>query len=353
MKIRLVMLDSDPVYLERIAAALGKKYMDKLEFHSFTDRQKAVEALRSGRADVFLADEAFGVERSDIPARCGFGYLVDSPDVDSLRQQRAVCRYQKADLLYRQILDIYSENAGRQVHLKADGTGRVLLFHSVSGGAGASSLAAACARHLADAQKKVLYLNLERFGSAELFFSAEGQMTMSDVIYALRSRKTNFLMKLESSVRSTKEGVAFYAPVRHALDMMNVSYEEMKELILALRGSGTYSDLIVDLDGPFLEDMLPVYRLADEIVWVGDGSEISDIKLTRAYEALSTLDAGTEDGLADKVSLIYNKFSNKTGRVVDLLEPKRLGGVPRYEHMQTAEIQKKLETLDIFDRIGS
>ena len=46
-------------------------------------------------------------------------------------------------------------------------------------------MAAACARNYAGKGRKVLYLNLESFGSADVFFDADGKADMSDVVHAL------------------------------------------------------------------------------------------------------------------------------------------------------------------------
>ena len=49
-------------------------------------------------------------------------------------------------------------------------------------------MAAACAYHFAQAGHRVLYLNMERYGSADLFFHAGGQLDMSEVVFALKDQ---------------------------------------------------------------------------------------------------------------------------------------------------------------------
>jgi hypothetical protein len=64
-------------------------------------------------------------------------------------------------------------------------------FVSASGGVGSSSAAVACAKNFAASGQKTAYLNLEQFGSVEPFFSGVGQTDFSDVIFALKRKKTN------------------------------------------------------------------------------------------------------------------------------------------------------------------
>ncbi len=353
MKIKLAILEQDESYLERIISVFSTKYADKFEIYSFTDLKAAMAMLDSARIDVFIASDAFETELFTLPARCGFAWFVDSADVDMLHDQKAICKFQKAELIYKQILSIYSEKAGSLFGLKSEdgGDARVILFDSVSGGAGASSMAAACALHFAAAQKRVLYLNLEKFGSADVFFTAEGQFDLSDVIYALKSRKANLSLKLESCVKQDPRGVFFYSQSKLALDMLELKPEEMVRLILEVKNSGAYDYVIVDAGFGMDRDYLPVYRQVPAILWVSDGSELSNTKIARAYMALLTLERNADMPLFNRVALIYNRFSNKTGKVLDDIGLKNIGGAPRYEHASAGQVITQLSMMDLFDRI--
>ena len=162
MKIKLAILENDSNYLNRMVVAFNTRYADKLEIYSFTSYDVALEALTSSKIDVLVASDYFNVDSKKLPPRCGFAYLVDSPDIDNVREQRAICKFQKADLIYKQILSIYSENAENmsKIKLSEDGS-KLITFSSPCGGTGTSSVAAACAVNYAKRGKKVLYFNLE------------------------------------------------------------------------------------------------------------------------------------------------------------------------------------------------
>ena len=217
MRIKLAILESDGVYLDRMVSAFNVKYGDKLEIYSFTDRNAALEALKTTKIDVFLADESFEAKGGELPPDCGFGYLVEEAEIESFKGETAICKFQKAEVIYRRILGIFSENAA-VAGLRPEDGGRVLAFLSVGGGVGGSSAAAACAMRFAQKGKRALYLNLERFGSADVFFSAEGSSSLGDVIYAVKSQKGNLEIRLESSVKRDGSGVFFFSPPKLALD---------------------------------------------------------------------------------------------------------------------------------------
>lgn len=169
MKIKLALLEQDQGYLNRIAMVFSTKYADKLEIYSFTNREIAMEALESARIDVLVAGSTFEIDADALPRRCGFAYFVESADIEAYKGQRAICKFQKADLIYRQILSIYSEVAGSVSGLKmGDDLCKVIAFTSPCGGTGTSSIAAAYALRAAAEGRKTLYLNLEKFGSCHI-----------------------------------------------------------------------------------------------------------------------------------------------------------------------------------------
>lgn len=352
MKIKLAILEKDQNYLMRLVSAFSTKYADKFQLYSFTDLHIALSAIETSRIDVFISSDVFDINTDEIPKRCGFAYFVDSPDIDSVKDQRAICKFQKADLIYKQILSIYSENAGNVSGLKlGDDSTQIVLFASPNGGVGTSSMAAACAQHFANAGKNTLYLNFEKFGSPDLFFEADGYFDISDVIYALKSKKSNLSMKLESCVKQDSKGVFFFSRAKVALDMFELTTEEISRMISELKLAGAYEYIIIDMDFSVSKDVLKVYKQAHAVVWVGDGSEISNTKIQRAYNAFSIMEQNDESPLINRLCLVYNKFSNKSSKTVGDIELRSIGGAPVYMHASTKQVVEQLSAMSLFDSI--
>lgn len=354
MKIKLAILDKDKSYLNRIVTVFEVKYADKFEVYSFTDLSVAIQTLSEVKIDVLIANDAFDVDVAKLPKRCGFAYFVDSPDIDMLNNQRTICKFQKADLIYKQILSIYSENAGNITGLKiSDDSCKLVAFTSPCGGTGSSTMAAACALHFAGQCKKTLYLNLEKYGSSDSFFSAEGQFDMSDIIFALKSKKANLSLKLESSVKQDNSGVYFYSQTKVALDMLELSADDILHLISELKLTGSYDYIVLDMEFELDKGYLDIYRKINSIIVVGDGSEISNLKIFRGYNAIVTKEQESDSSIANRMVLMYNKFSNKSSRALDDIELKSIGGAPRYEHATTRQVLSQLSNLSVFDDIAS
>lgn len=350
MKIKLAILDRDERYLSRLEKAFGGKYEDKFEIYSFTDMDAALNALDPSRIEVLLSSDSFEIDTEKLPKRCGFAYLVDAQDVITFRDERAICKFQRADLLYKQILMVYSENAERMGFRMAGEGSRIILFTGAGGGVGASTMAAACALHFADQKKKVLYLNLEQFGTADLFFQGEGQFDMSDVIFALKSKKPNLSIKLEGSVRKDPRDVYFYAASKIALDMMELDAEDVHNLLAAL-SRADYDYIIVDADFSLDKEMLKIYREAHAVVLVGNGTESSNTKTERALAALRTMEHNADMPLTKRISFLYNKVSSKGSKELQADQIQILGGTPVYAASSTELLLDQLRQLDAFNKI--
>lgn len=352
MRIKLAILEGDTSYLNRIVAVFNTKYSDKLEIYSFTDEEVALATLNTAKIDVLLVSDFYEIDVTHLPKRCGFAYLVDSPDIDSVKGQMAICKFQKADLIYKQILSVYSEVVSNVSGLKLNVDGcKVVVFTSASGGTGSSTMAASCAVNYAGKDRKVLYLNLENFGSSDVFFESDGQFDMSDIVYALKSKKTNLALKLESCVKRDISGVYFFSQPKVALDILELSTDEILQLISELEMTGAFDYIVVDMEFGLDEKYLKIYEKAHAIVLVGDGSELSNLKTIRAFQALTTLEQSMDASISNRMSLIYNKFSNKTGKVIESIGLKNIGGAPRYEHASVKQVVNQLAGMEMFEQI--
>lgn len=351
MKIKIAILEQDKNYLQRLISAFEIKYEDKVEMYSFTDEKLALEAVRSNKINILLVSDDFVVNRNAIPERCGFAYLVNTPDAEVESGAKAICKFQKIDLIYKEIVSLYSENALDQVKNYDEGSARILAFTSPAGGIGASSMAVACAKYFAKCGKKTLYFSTEELGVSDLFFMGEGQFTFDDVIYAVKSKKTNMTLKFESTVKQDISGVYFFSAGSKALDVIDLSEDEVRQLIVDLKMSGIFDVIIWDMDFRFKSLQSDLMQLVSDIIIVSDGSETGNLKFKRMYESVEVLEKQGKIDISAKMWVLYNKFSNKTGKGVSIGEIKELGGAPRYDHASVNQIIEQLLKLNIFEKL--
>lgn len=352
MKVKLCILENDEVYLNRINTVFNTKYSDKFEIYSFTNKDLAIQTLKSNHINVFIADESFNIVEEEIPSYCGFAYFTANMGMSEIRQQRAICKYQKAELIYKEILSIFSENAGNNSKFKLGNEDtKTIAFTSVSGGVGNSVVAAACAQHFASLGKKTLYLNLEKYGSSDCFFKGEGQFNMSDIIFAIKTKIANIPMKLESCVKQDRGGVFFFSQPHVVLDMLELKKEEMKTLVKEIQTIGIYDYIIIDMEFDLSKEMFDFLSVVNSVVWISDGTDITNTKLFRVHQSLTLLDNEEEQQVLNKLMLIYNKYSSKGGKLLNIESIKNIGGINFFADATDSQLITELSAKPVFDKI--
>lgn len=351
MKIRIAILEQDKNYLQRLLSAFETKYEDKVEMYSFTEEALALDAVRNNRISVLLVSDKFVVNKKMIPDKCGFAYLVDTPETEVENNEKAICKFQKIDLIYKEIVSLYSENALDKVKNYDEGSARIVSFTSPSGGTGASTMAVAYAKYFAKCGKKTLYFSTEELGVSDIYFMGEGQFTFDDLIYAVKSKKTNMTLKFESTVKQDISGVYFFSAGNKALDVIDLTKEEIRQLIVDLKMSGIFDVIVWDMDFSFKALQSDLMQLVSDVVLVSDGSEISNSKFKRMYDSIEVLEKQRKLDITGKLWVLYNKFSNKTSKGMAIEELKELGGAPRYEHATVNQIVEQLLKLNIFEKL--
>lgn len=352
IRIKLAILENDTNYLNRIVSVFNSRFTDKLEVFTFTDKEAALGSLADNRINVFLSTEQIQIDVKEVPDRCAFAYLSESNSIDSIYGEFALGKYQKAELIYKSILNLFSDKSSEVIGYKVNDTdaAKIIAFASCSGGVGSSTVAASCALNFAMKGYKTLYINLEQLGNASVFFHAEGQSDFGDVIYAIKSKKSNLSLKIESTIKMDSRGVYFFDSCKMALDNMEINKDDIERLMRELRTS-SFEYVIIDCD--FALNGLPkdIFESVTSVILISDGSKVSNDKLERSLASLEVLDKQKVIKYLPKVALMYNRFSNRTSTQVENLNFNMLGGIQRFEGAQVEQVMQQISTMPIFDKL--
>ncbi len=353
MRIKVGLLDSDANYLKRMTIAFTSRFADKVQVYSFTKPEIAIEEANDRKLDVFLFSTNYQIDTSKLPEKCGYAYLVDAQNVEMMDGIMTVSKFQKAELIYKKILNIYLERANSisKSFLNENVHTKIIYFTSVSGGCGTSTVAAAAAKRLAKYGRRVLYLNLEYISSTEVYFQGEGEGTMSDIIYALKSKKSNLGLKMESCMRHDEFGVSFFAPSDVALDTCELNVENINSLIKEIQLSDNFDNVIIDGGFSFSKDMYSMMDGFNECIFVSDGSPSSNIKFQKAYKCIEILDGQYGGNLMKKIRVIYNRFSSRSSEKIEDDDLTVLGGINRIEGAKPKELVEQIMENTFLDEI--
>ncbi len=352
MRVRLAILDDDKSYLGRIVSMFTTKYAEDLQVYSYTDYQTAVKSLEQIRAHVFLASTAFEVNTRDLPKNCGVAYFVDNSGLASYKGLRAICKYQRLDLIYKQVLNLYTDTADEVIRGNSGDSGcKITAYMSPAGGVGTTTVAVANAQYYASLGRKTLYLNLNPYDSTDRFFHAVGAFNFRNVITDVKSKRSNLGLRLESYVQQDPGGVYFFAQSSLALEMLELTLEDCGQILEVLKSSGKYDMIIVDLRFDLTKGTLELLKKAASIVIIGDGEEVSNAKILRAYGSVETLDRSGMLAFTGQVYIVYNRFSGTTGKMLEGMDWHCAGTIPRFDHISGHQVVNCISQMPIFDKI--
>jgi hypothetical protein len=209
-------------------------------------------------------------------------------------------------------------------------------------------VAAACAIALANAGQRVLYLNAETYGDADMFFSCDGQFDFSYVIYAVKSNKTNRAMKLQSTVKQDQTGVYYYSSVKIPLDIMEMNAGDYLTLQNELKALGCYDYVILDIDFPKTHGDYKLFEYCNSIVLVSDSSDTAEAKIKKALRGIQILDSQSDFAMEPRMWLLRNMVAVNELQQNEL---RILDTFPVYQTVSSAQMAKQLSLSNAFTQL--
>lgn len=330
--IKLVIADPDEGYTSKLIAFFSTRHSGQFETIAFTNEDLLIEHLAGNTPHILLATEDFEVAKKKVGDKCGFAYLTEQ-NVKKIGNTDAIAKYQKFEDIYSRIISIYSELGIFDASLEKEvGNTRVITFFGISGGAGSSTLAAACAVNCARAGQKTLYLNIETFSSTDEFFAGKGSGSFEDVIFALKSKKINFELKAKSAISQDEmTGVYYFRPVGNFIDILQLKDEDIKNLIINLSAMQMFDVIVIDSDFKMDDRTKVLCDISAKICMVGTGSEISNSKMESFIRDVHTFEEHMHSNIIGKLVVTYNQFRSQQGRMIVADGIQVLGGAPRVE----------------------
>lgn len=351
MKIRVGILEQDNIYMTRLVRYFATYYIDKVEMSVFHNEDMLLDFLQYSKIDVLLANPELIPENAEFPRTMMIAYLSESSGGQLVDNVKVISKYQRAGLLYQEILGLYAELDRKTSYQKAEGASPVYLFMGASGGVGTTTVAIACAVSLASYGKRVLYLNLEENGVIAPFLEGDGNATLSDVLYAVKSKRSNLLLKMESMVRKSEQGVYFYEPFTIALDAHEMSEDDLKEIIDTVTLYDSYDCIVVDIDSEvqWKRDLLMGY--AKTVFLISDGSEISDRKLERTLNEFMIKDKREDERNIAKTKVLYNRYLKKSKKADSVCQENIYGMINAVEKSSPKNIVEEISRKPVFDKL--
>jgi len=331
---------------ETLSRYLLEYYEDRLALTLLADVEGARTWLGESRPGVLLVTSELVGEVGGPRGAKAVLALTDAQQT-MVGTTPAVCRYQTVDEIYASIMRLMAEVADSELGVRAaDHQGRIVAFTSVQGGVGTTSVALAFARRLARTHNpaKVFYLDMSAFEVVDLCLSGLGAADLTDVVLAVKSHNANLGLTLMASARQDPDSNLWYlAGGRTPLDVLELTDVEQREIFQALATRTDYAYVVLDLPFAVYGANAEALASADVVVCVTDGRAFSNSKVQRAHEALRVLAENGAESAWGFTYLLYNRFSSKTSRSLQLPDLPEIQCAGRFEGLGDADVLLELE----------
>lgn len=273
MKIQMLIATKDDDYAEHLSHQLSEKYAETFEVSVCSSEQKLEELMEHRGFDIALLDEkladTLSKETVRLPLLLWDGSTGDDGQAASLK---AIRKYQRISTLTSQLLEEYAMVFSGSGMLDTE-QAKITAVWSPAGGTGKTTVALAFAAQKVAEGKKTVYLNLEHFSSAPVYFGEGGR----SISVAFAKFDSNLELLLQSiRQQDSGSGIYYFAPPENYDDINILTTEDMARLISACACGA--DELVLDLPSVCDERTRSILDLAAEVLLVVDASRTSQIK---------------------------------------------------------------------------
>lgn len=288
----LAICDPEEKYVLRLADFLNEKKIVPFEVQAFTNLESLLKYGSTHQIEVLLLSEHLDVQMAQT---AGAGLVILLADSESSTKGEAalpsICKYQPADAIARQLLELYSQGKGlpaaaslRNLPLE------VIGVHSPVARCGKTLFALTLGQILGE-QKKTLYVNLENYSGFEALLGETYKSDLTDLVFLSRQNAGSLSLKLNSCIYHLRN-LDYIPPAFFPCDIREVKSMEWIAFFAEVVQTEGYEALVLDI-GSEPEDIPMLLRECGRIYMPVLPDAISRAKVTqfeRNLEALSCSD---------------------------------------------------------------
>ncbi|REK75667.1 hypothetical protein [Paenibacillus paeoniae] len=327
---QLAIAVKDKEYTRRIADYIrGSSFGERWQVSAFTHPNACKQFAKQGYAIDLIAAEPdllreLQSELSHIPSITLVARLGETGGQPELLQ------YQALPLLLQGITDHFeamSHKSGRGLSMHPAGKGAmVLTVHSASGGVGKTTLAlhlvgAASARGL-----RMLYLNLERWNTSELWLQFGGDAIwdgegLSELLYAIKAGSKSYAAWLAQHRKFHPQLKCDYLlGFRNQEDRASLLPADAAAIVDSIAQSGHYDGIVVDMDDGLDELHIELLMRADRNLWVVSGDQSAQTKQSLMLRYGGQKFGEAFRGISARSEVVCNGMNAEIGNSLSAME---------------------------------
>ncbi len=295
--VTMAVFDSDALYCERLSEYLRSHLKLSFEIMSFTEGGKLLEYLDENEIALLVVSEsdANGL-KGEIPGRnCRNIMILDEEGKNEELEELSisygigifhVSKYLPAAEIVDRVLELCISGAEGFSGLKVkalDSTSKLLGFYTPVSRCGQTSFAIKMGEALARKGRTIL-LSFESFSAITSLFEQEVEEDITDLLYFADCERDKFCLYLEK-IKRTRNGLDFIAPAKTAMQVKEISYEKIRELVELLAREAGYQYILFDLKD-YPDGFFEILDMCDIVYTVMRNNSADHYRLGRYDKAL-------------------------------------------------------------------
>ena len=290
----LAVFDRDEVYCERLTEYLRSHLKLTFEIHTFTDGKELLAYLNNNRVSLLVASQSSFEEtdKEKILDGCGKVMILDEEDLsggdfdDQAADAVRISKYLPAAAIVDKVLEICTSEpdsfSGLGISVKAQRV-RIYGLYTPISRCGQSSFAIKMGEMLS-AKERTILLSFESFSSLTSMFEQESPEDITDLLYYADCEREKFGLYLER-IKRTVNGLDYIAPARTAMELKEISYEKLRELVKLLSEVAGYENIILDLKD-YPDGFFDILKMCDVVVTIARNNQSDQYRLGRYNKVL-------------------------------------------------------------------
>lgn len=220
-----------------------------METRVFTNSVSLMDFISHNKVDILLIGEDVMIDDLNNQQINTVVYLTEV-NVSNNEQRYMIFKFQSAEEIIKQLQSYYNAQELLRETNSYSLVGKDTIaigITSPNGGCGKSTFAIVLGQALSS-NKKVLLINLEAIpGKYDyVFLNDEKAAGMSDMIYYIKQRKSNLIVKLRTMVKKIGN-IDYLLPADHFSDLYEMDKDDVEMLMYELKNHSDYDYIILDI----------------------------------------------------------------------------------------------------------
>lgn len=298
----MVLFDREEEYAKLMSEFLKRQKELPWEIHTYTRIEELLEREKNEEVTMLVVAESSCIDTlSTLQPACQA--ILNESGTLKWHQFPNINKYQEADKVWKELLELYMETVGVQLPLLcAEYKTKFVGIYSPVHRCLQSSFALTLAQLMAE-KHPTLYLNFEHYiGIAELLPERQNR-DLADLLYFLAGDAGKFPLRMQTVIQH-KGSLDYVPPMRNGQNLLEITLEEWRSLFQRIEELGKYEYVILDLSDS-IQGLFEVLQICTKVYTLTREDRISRCKLDQYEQLLALCDKDEVKNKTRKLMLPY------------------------------------------------